>query len=257
MTPEERKMLEDLANRVSQTPAPPIDKEAEEFIRTRIGSRPDALYLMTQTVLIQNLALEQAKQQIQQLQQNAGTPATQSSGSFLGGSGGQRPSNTGSQQQTSYAPPPPPAYQPVPVSGPSSSSSPGSVLGGGGGSFLRGAAQTAAGVAAGALAFEGISSLFHGGEHLGGFGGGGGGLFGGGGIGGYGGAPEETSVNNYYDSPGPEGRDNYTASGDDQNTDAGQADVGQDYDDSSQYDNTADDSSDFGGDDGSGDDSLI
>jgi uncharacterized protein len=255
MTPDERRMLEDLASKVSQTPAPPIDKEAEELIRTRIGSRPDALYLMTQTVLIQNLALEQAKQQIQQLQQNAGTPATQPSASFLGGPSGQRPSSGGSQQQTSYAPPAP-AYQPVPVS----SGSPGSMLGGGGGSFLRGAAQTAAGVAAGALAFEGISSLFHGAEHLGGFGGGygGGGLFGGGGIGGYGGAPEETVVNNYYDSPGPEGRDDDAASGDDRNDDAGQADTSQDYDNSDQYDNTADDSSDFGGgDDGSGDDSLI
>ena len=55
MTPEERQMLTDLANKVAQTPAPPVDSEAENFIRTRIGSRPDALYLMTQTVLIQNL----------------------------------------------------------------------------------------------------------------------------------------------------------------------------------------------------------
>ena len=83
MTPEERQMLTDLANKVAQTLAPPIDKEAEELIRTRIGSRPDALYLMSQTVLIQNMALEQAKQQIQQLQQASRTPAASSS-SFIG-----------------------------------------------------------------------------------------------------------------------------------------------------------------------------
>src|SRR5437763_9847713 len=86
MTPDERKMLEDLANKVANTPAPPKDPQAEEFIRTRIGSRPDALYLMTQTVLIQNLALEHAKQQIQELQQKvAAMPAPgQQPGSFLG-----------------------------------------------------------------------------------------------------------------------------------------------------------------------------
>jgi hypothetical protein len=58
---------------------------------------------------------------------------------------------------------------------------------------LRTAATTAAGVAAGALAFQGIESLMHGFGHPGGFGGGG--YFGGG-------APEETVINNYYDDAG-------------------------------------------------------
>jgi uncharacterized protein len=248
MTPDERQMLEDLATKVSQTPVPPLDKEAEEFIRTRIGSRPDALYLMTQTVLIQNLALEQARKQIQQLQQSPQAPATQSPG-FLGGATTGRPS-TSASQQTSYVPPPP-TYQAVPVPGPSAPTP-----GGGAGSFLRGAAQTAAGVAAGALAFEGISSLFHGAGHLGGFGGPsyGSGLFGGGGIGGYGGAPEETIINNYYDSPA-DGRDDYAASGDDR-ADNQSDDLSQN-DDPGQFDDTSDDDSVFGGDDGMGDDSLI
>src|ERR1700761_4463130 len=93
MTPDERKMLEDLANRFAQTPAPPKDAEAEDFIRQKIGSRPDALYLMTQTVLIQNLALQQAQQQLHDLQQRGGSPpaAIGSSGSFLGGGGQQAP----------------------------------------------------------------------------------------------------------------------------------------------------------------------
>src|ERR671933_1973392 len=83
MTPDERKMLSDLADKVAQTPPPPRDPEAEEFIRTQIGKRPDALYLMTQTVLIQNLALDQAKRQIQDLQARSGQGQGQSSGSFL------------------------------------------------------------------------------------------------------------------------------------------------------------------------------
>jgi hypothetical protein len=60
----------------------------------------------------------------------------------------------------------------------------------GGGSFLRGAAQTAAGVAAGALLFEGVESMF--GGHSG-YGGGYGGHEGG-----------TTIINNYEDRPAPE-----------------------------------------------------
>ncbi len=88
MTPEERQLLTDLANKIAQTPAQQRDQEAEEFIRTKIGSRPDALYLMTQTVLIQNMAIEHAHQQIEQLQQQVsrgGPPAPQNSPGFLGG----------------------------------------------------------------------------------------------------------------------------------------------------------------------------
>ncbi|HSU33882.1 MAG TPA: DUF2076 family protein [Bryobacteraceae bacterium] len=183
MTPEERNMLTDLANKVAQTPAPPKDPEAEEFIRTRIGNRPDALYLMTQTVLIQNMALQQAQQQLAQMQRGGSTQGQVSSGSFLGG--GSRPNYGSAPSGGSYGAPPPqqPQYSAPYAGAPSGQPS-----------FLRGAAQTAAGVAAGALAFEGIRSLF---EHPGY---GGGGLMGGEGYMG-GGAPQEEVVNNYYDSP--------------------------------------------------------
>jgi hypothetical protein len=226
MTPDERNMLTDLANKFAQTPAPPKDQEAEDFIRTKIGNRPDALYLMTQTVLIQNLAIQHAQQQIQELQERISQSAQVGSGSFLGQQGGGRGFGSGSSQQYSAAPPQyAPQYSVPSPSGPSPSAAP---------SFLRGAAQTAAGVAAGALAFEGIQSLF---SHPG-YGGGGGFFGGGGGGGGFmgGGAPvEETVVNNYYDSPGNDYRaDNATS------VDAGQ------YDDQGQDDQIqADDSSDI------------
>lgn len=186
MTPDERNMLTELANKIAQTPAPPRDPEAEDLIRTQIGKRPDALYLMTQTVLIQNMALQQAQKQIQELQQNRGS-SNAGSGSFLGqntaSSGWQQQQPQYSQPSQQYAPQ---ASAPVPSGMPS-----------GAPSFLRGAAQTAAGVAAGALAFEGIQSLFS--HH--GYGGGSG--FEGFGGGGFGDRPmEETVVNNYYDSPG-------------------------------------------------------
>jgi uncharacterized protein len=71
---------------------------------------------------------------------------------------------------------------------------------------LRGAMQTAAGVAAGALAFEGVEAVLHG---LGGFGHSGYGGFGmASGMGMMGGIErpvDETVINNYYDQPGEHG----------------------------------------------------
>jgi uncharacterized protein len=247
MTSDERKMLTDLAEKIAKTPAPPKDPEAEEFIRKRIGSRPDALYLMTQTVLIQNLALEQAQHEIQQLRQ-AGQALTPG-GSFLGQQSAMR--SPGAQ----YSTPPPPQNLPPSPGGPGPSGAP---------SFLRGALQTAAGVAAGALAFEGIQALF---SHPG-YGGGGFGGFGAGGAGLMGGAPGETVINNYYDTPGGDhlgqGNDVY-APDDTTNLDdtSNVQDVG-DVNDSSQFDDSGqfDDATDFGDggggfDDGGGGDSFV
>ncbi len=212
MTPEERQMLTDLANKIAQTPAPQRDPEAEELIRSRIGSRPDALYLMTQTVLIQNMALDHARQEIEQLKRS-GTSSGSGSGSFLGAQPVSAPGR--------------PAASP-------SSPAPSPMLGGGAGmsGFLRSAATTAAGVAAGALAFEGIRSLFGGGfgsePHL---------------SSSFLGGTPETVINNYYENA-PD--DSTNADTDD--TDQDQAD-----------DSTSDDSSDDSYDDSSSssDDDLV
>jgi hypothetical protein len=237
MTPDEREMLTDLANKIAQTPAPPRDPEAEEFIRTKIGNRPDALYLMTQTVLIQNMAMQQAQQQIQELQQRTSSSA---GGSFLG----QAPRSAGAgpyaappsgypQQQQSYSAPPPQYSGPVATPPPS----------GGAPSFLRSAAQTAAGVAAGALAFEGIRGLFNSFEHPGGSG------FSGAGFGGgFGDRPvEETVVNNYYDSP--PGQDYGNERLGDLRDDRDTQDASYDDADSLADSDLVDDSGDYGDDD--------
>lgn len=236
MTPDEQRMLQELADKIAKTPAPPRDPEAEEFIRSQIGKRPDALYLMTQTVLIQNMALQQAQQQIRELQSARPSGSSSGSGSFLGGGAGY-----GGAPQN-----PPPQYQQPQYQGQPQYQSYGAGAPSGAPSFLRGAAQTAAGVAAGALAFEGIRSMFshpgYGGEGLGGFGGG----FGGGG---FGDRPiEETVVNNYYDSPGG-GADNLSLGDNRDNfADTGTNDAA--YDDASDVD--YDDGGGF--DDGGGDD---
>jgi len=269
MTPDERKLLTDLADKIAQTPPPPKDPEAEELIRKRIGSRPDALYLMTQTVLIQNLALQHAQEEIQQLQRGAQPPSGAPGGSFLGQqTGGRGPApaympQSGAQQYSA----PPPQYAPPSPAGPNPGGAP---------SFLRGAAQTAAGVAAGALAFEGIQALF---SHPG-YGGAGFGGFGGGAAGFGGGAPGETVVNNYYDTPGGDdaaGRSDYLGSdqlgqgndvyapddGTDVNDPSNVQDVADvndssQFDDSGQYDDATNYGDDGGGfDDGGGGDSFV
>ncbi len=190
MTPQEEVMLNDLIGRVEQTQLSEKDPEAEQLLNQKLARNPDALYILAQTVLVQKYALEQAKAQLDQLQR---TPVQQPAHatSFLGNLLGHR-------DPAPPPPPPSPGYGAPPYA-PAWNSAP--AYGGppppsGGSSFLRTAATTAAGVAAGALAFEGIESLMHGFGHPAGFAGGG--YFGGG-------APEETVINNYYDDAGRQG----------------------------------------------------
>jgi len=186
MTDEERQLIQTLADHVKGAPVAQVDRDADNLIRGTIGSRPDALYILAQTVLIQEMALNQAKQQIEQLKQQAAQPPA----NFLPSSPAPPPAQGyraggyqgSSYQRSDYAPPPPPPppqYIPDPQP-----------TGGRFSSFLHNAAQTAAGVVAGEVAFSALSSIFGGGRQ-------GGGFFGGGG---YGISPgSETIINNYYD----------------------------------------------------------
>jgi hypothetical protein len=191
MTPQEQEMIGDLIDRVQKTQLAEKDTDAEQMLQQGLGKNPDALYILAQTVLVQKYALEQAqaqltqaKAQIEQMQQH---PEPKHATSFLG-------SLLGRNEAPAPPPPPPPqGYAPpqqaypqyVPVGG-----GYGPPMGGGG--FLQNAMQTAAGVAAGALAFEGIESLMHGFGHAAGYG------QGFGGFGGEGQRPVEEVVNNYY-----------------------------------------------------------
>src|ERR1700759_3424178 len=196
MTPQQESMLNDLIGRVQQTQLTEKDPEAEQLLNQSLGRNPNALYILAQTVLVQNYALEQAQGQLNQLRQQ--TQALQQqpahTTSFLGNLLGHRdPAPPPPPPQPGYGASPygqpwnqPPSYQGSAYGQPPSAGS----------SFLRTAATTAAGVAAGALAFQGIESLMGGFGHSAGFGGGTG-FFGGGE-----GRPEETVINNYYDDPG-------------------------------------------------------
>jgi uncharacterized protein len=199
MTPQEESMLNDLIGRVEQTQLTEKDPEAEQLLIRSLGRNPNALYILSQTVLVQKYALEQATAQIDQLRQQSQALQQQPAHttSFLGNLLGHR--DPAPPPPPPQAPPPPPGYGAAPNTQPWSQvpsyGAPPPPPPGGGSSFLRTAATTAAGVAAGALAFQGVESLLHGFGQPAGFGGGGG-LFGGGGR------PEEIVTNNYYDDAG-------------------------------------------------------
>ena len=231
-------MLMSLAQRVNQTQLQEKDPDAENLLGREMGANPDALYILAQTVLVQDIALQQAKAQVTQLQQQVQQTQQQpaKATSFLGGLFGRHDTPqqgqpaTPPQQQAGQAPPyqPAPSYQQAPYPQqpqyqpvqPQYYPPQGQYLGAPAGqpSFLRGAMQTAAGVAAGALAFEGVESILHGFGHPGGFGGGMAGM-GLGPMGGFGGGferPEETIVNNYYGDSGDRGGEHLRDSGDQQ-----------------------------------------
>jgi uncharacterized protein len=270
VTPQEEQLLNSLVERVKSTQLQEKDPDAESLLNQNLGSNPDSLYILAQTVLVQNIALEQAKAQVAQLQQQAQqaqqAPQPARSTSFLGSLLGHhdapppppptQPVYTPVPQQAYVPPPPPPPAYAQPQYAPVATGQP---------SFLRGAMQTAAGVAAGALAFEGVEAVVHGLAGIGHPGyewGGGPGM----GMGGFGmnpgmgmGAgferPEETVINNYYDQPG--GQDHNLHEASDQFADRGSADQGGAQFSDASYDTSNDqggydDSSSGGFDDSSG-----
>jgi len=221
MTPEERQMLAGLFERIKAAGAAPRDAEAEAFINDAVRAAPFAPYVLAQTALVQQRALEAAAHRIAELEAaTAHAQAAQEQGSFLGNLGrsifGGGPSappprpgyDPAAQQQNpqgqGYAPPPPSGYapqRPGPWGGGAPQAAPYPPQGGGGGGFLQNAASTAAGVAGGVALGNLLGGLF--GGHSGG------GLFGGGSNAGFfGGAPGggAETINIFEDGRGRDDR---------------------------------------------------
>jgi hypothetical protein len=139
----------------SQQPAlPPVDREADALIGDLFTRHPEARYRITQTAFVQEHALVQAQNRIQELEwelENAHrqTQAQQSRGGLFGGmfGGGQRPV--------------PMTPRPVPMQ-PPGGYNPAMMQQGGGGGFLRTAAMTAAGVAGGLVLGNMLMGAFSG-----------------------------------------------------------------------------------------------
>ena len=171
MTPDERKLLSELFDRVQTASANRRDPEAESFIAENVRTQPYAPYLLAQAVIVQEEGLKTAASRIEQLERELAEAKAQpaAGGSFLGSmfGGGARA--------------PVPAPQPQPQASPWGSQRGGSVpsvspqQSGGwgtqamqqqqapqGGSFLKNALGTAAGVAGGMMLANSLSGLFSG-----------------------------------------------------------------------------------------------
>jgi len=239
MTPQEKDLITSLMDRLKKAGGEPKDREAEALIRQSVAEQPDAPYQLVQTVLIQDIALNQAQSRIADLEKKLAeaTTRTQQPTSFLGGLAGR------------FGVPPQPSPWGQPAAPPSGSPSgygqgsygqgqaqggyvrpdypqpafPGVVQGGSG--FLRSAATTAAGVAGGALLFEGIRSMF--GSHADGI------------LGGVAQQPAitETVINNYYGDDAMAADDYGTAN----------PDRGPDFAADDSFDPSDGDGGDFGG----------
>lgn len=158
MQQQERDLISGLFGRLQQFENQPRDLEAERLIGDYVSRQPAAAYLLTQTAIVQEEALKQARARIAELESKA------SETSFLGSAPKIGP--WGAAPSAPQAPAPRSPWQAAPQMQAASPAAPvgqqaamGAPAGGGGG-FLRTALTTAAGVAGGALLFQGISSMF-------------------------------------------------------------------------------------------------
>jgi hypothetical protein len=207
MSPEERQMLADLFERIRANATAPRDPQAEAFISDAVRSVPFAPYIMAQTVLVQQQALEGAARRISELEAQSRTSAAPAQEtSFLGSIGrslfgggaapppqAQRPSGYDSSAFQRGAPPsyaPPPGYGAPPPYAQQQAGPWGAPAASAGGGFLSGALRTAAGVAGGVVLGNALEGML--GGHGGGLFGGGNNLTGGG-----------ETVNNFFES-GPD-----------------------------------------------------
>src|ERR1700730_11542111 len=170
MTPQKRDLVTALLARLTQYGTHPKDPEADALIRRAVAEQPDAPYYLAQTVLIQDMALRNAESRIaeleRQLAEAKAAPAPQQQpASFLGGAGRGSVPAAGVWTRAAPGGAPAAAAWSQPGGAPAAGAAP-AIMPGAGSGFLQQAATTAAGIAGGALLFQGIQSLF--GPHYGG-----------------------------------------------------------------------------------------
>lgn len=150
MQAQERELISGLFGRLQPFESQPRDGEAESLIKGLTAQQPAAPYLLVQTVLVQEQALKAAQERIAELEARGAAAAPASAG-FLGsapkiGPWGAQPASAAPAAQPSA----PSTRSPLQAAVAPQQQ---------GGSFLRTAMATAAGVAGGALLFEGIRNL--------------------------------------------------------------------------------------------------
>ncbi|WP_342359184.1 DUF2076 domain-containing protein [Terrarubrum flagellatum] len=185
MTPEERNVIGGIFDRLREAAYQPRDPEAERFIADRIREQPYAPYAMAQSIFVQEQALGNLSQQVEQLQaevarlrQAAPQQAPAQSGGFLssifGGGSAARPTGPApsfSQPQRAAGYGAPPQQQPSPWGAPAGgqgyqqgyapAQAQAAPARSGGMGFLGTAAVTAAGVAGGLIAGNALMNAFN------------------------------------------------------------------------------------------------
>lgn len=173
MNSEEQSLIDGLFVRLrdAQAQTAPRDAQAEAQINRHLVQQPAAPYYMAQAMLIQEAAIKRLDQRVKELEAEQARVQEQrpSSGGFLaglfGGGQSQEPRPAQAQQrpdgwgQTRFSQPGgsagyasnPNDFRPAPA--------PAAAPQGGG--FLRGALQTAAGVAGGVMVADLLTSMFH------------------------------------------------------------------------------------------------
>jgi len=176
MTPQERQLMVQLFDKLSQLENASRDPDAEAMIREGFRRAPNAAYPLVQTVLLQDEALKAANARIQEYEQRSGGPQQQQQPpppprGFLDNMrdsifGRDEPRGSVPRVPQGGAPVPPPGYrqdpwgqQPGYQGGAPMQAPPPS---GGGGSFLGTAAAAAAGLIGGSLLMGGIRSAMGG-----------------------------------------------------------------------------------------------
>ncbi|MFT0546237.1 DUF2076 domain-containing protein [Allopusillimonas ginsengisoli] len=145
MNPQDRNAIESVFNRIQEVEQQggQRDNDAEQLIHDRLQKQPGSAYYLAQTVLIQEQALKNAQQRIQELEKS---PSASTSGAALSSGGFGR--------------------QPAPTQRPASTPSPSGFgrnhPGAAGGGFMAGALQTAMGVAGGVMLGNMLGGLFSG-----------------------------------------------------------------------------------------------
>lgn len=163
MDSQEQRLIEDLFARLRSASGGPKDRDAEQLIRDILSRFPDAPYYLTQSVLVQQQALDRAEARIKELEaagEDRSASASRGSSSFLGGSSVPQTGASQTSYQTGrrYAdaetsPNPARATESPWASQPSRT-----------GGFLGTALSTATGVAGGMFIADSIRNLFGGGS---------------------------------------------------------------------------------------------
>lgn len=169
MQAQERELIAGLFGRLQPFESQPRDPEAEALIKDFMARQPAAAYLLVQAVLVQEHALKAAQDRIAELEASAKEAPPAAPPSFLGdaprlgpwGAAAAAPRTSVPTTSPAATAPPAPMAPPAPQTRSPLQAALAPQAGGGGGGFLRTAMMTAAGVAGGALLFEGIRGLLN------------------------------------------------------------------------------------------------